>query len=96
MSKNNETTIKQAIEQLLTTYRLKDGVTAVRLWSCWEELMGKSIAKHTTHIHIDKKTIFISLNSSVLRHELSFSKETIITLLNEKLGEKAIEEVILN
>lgn len=96
MSRNNETTIKQAIEKLLNTYRLKDGVTAVRLRNCWEEVMGKSIAKHTTHLRMDKKRIFITLNSAVLRHELSFAKEKIVSLLNEKLGEKLIEEVILN
>jgi predicted nucleic acid-binding Zn ribbon protein len=96
MSKSNESTIKQAIEHLLNAYHLKDGIVAVRLKNCWEEVMGKAIAKHTTQIRIDKKTIFISLNSSVLRQELSFSKENIINLLNEKLGENLIETVVLN
>ena len=95
MSKHNETTIKKAIEQLLETYKLKGRINEIRLINSWEKIMGKAISSRTRQIHISGRTLYISLDSAALRHELSFAKDKIIKLINEAVGEEVIDEVVL-
>ena len=95
MSKHNEHSLKEAIEQLLKTYNLDDRIAERRLVSSWESVMGGMIAKHTTDIYIKHQQLFVTLDSSALRNELSLAKSKIVKMLNEAVGRNVINEVIL-
>ena len=95
MSKHNEHSLKDAIEQLLKTYKLDDRIAERRLVSSWESVMGAMIAKHTTDIYIKHQQLFVTLDSSALRNELSLAKSKIVKMLNEAVGHNVINEVIL-
>ncbi len=95
MSKHNEHTLKEAIELLLKTYKLDDRLAEKKLIGSWESVMGVMIAKHTTDLFIKHKQLFVTLDSSALRNELSFAKSKIVTMLNKEVGREVINEVIL-
>ncbi len=95
MSKHNEHSLKEAIEQLLKTYKLDDRLAEKRLISSWESVMGVMIAKHTTDIYIKHQQLIVSLDSSALRNELSLAKSKIVKMLNETVGKNVINEIIL-
>ena len=95
MNKHNEHSLKDAIEQLLKTYKLDDRIAERRLVSSWESVMGAMIAKHTTDIYIKHQQLFVTLDSSALRNELSLAKSKIVKMLNEAVGHNVINEVIL-
>lgn len=92
--RQNEVKLKDAIHQLLDTYKLKGKLTEQKLVDSWEKLMGHVIARHTTKVFIQDKKLIVKLDSSVLRQELSYAKTKIITRLNEEIGEVVIEDVI--
>jgi hypothetical protein len=50
---------------------------------------------HTTSVKLQNKTLIIQLTSSVLREELSYGKEKIIKMMNEKVGEGVISKLML-
>ncbi len=95
MSKHNEYTIKEAIENLLKAFKLNDKLDEKKLIASWEEVMGKMIANHTTDIIIRNKQLIVTLDSSALRNELALAKTKIIKILNEKAGKEVITEVVL-
>ena len=95
MSRNNEHSIKEAIELLLKAYKLDDRMAEKRLINSWEEVMGKMIANHTKDIYIKHKQLFVTLDSSALREELSYARTKIIKMLNEKAGTEVINDIIL-
>jgi predicted nucleic acid-binding Zn ribbon protein len=95
MSKHNEQSIKQVIEQLLKAYKLDDRLAERRLVQAWDEVMGKMIANHTKDIYIKHKQLFVSLDSAALRNELSMAKSKIIKMMNEAAGAEVINDVIL-
>ena len=95
MSKHNEHTLKEAIESLLKTYKLDERLAEKRLINSWESTMGVMIAKHTTDIYIKHQQLFVSLDSSALRNELSLAKSKIVKMLNDAVGRNVINEVIL-
>ncbi len=95
MSKHNEHSIKEVIEQMLKAYRLDDRMAEKRLISAWDNVMGAMIAKHTKEIYINNKQLYVKLDSSALRNELSMARSKIIKMLNEAVGSEVINEIIL-
>jgi predicted nucleic acid-binding Zn ribbon protein len=95
VSKHNEHTLKEAIEQLLKAYRLDGKLAERKLIASWEQVMGAMIAKHTTDLYIKHKQLFVTLDSAALRNELSLAKTKIVKMLNEEVGSEVITEVIL-
>ncbi len=90
-----EFSMQDAIKQFLKQSKLKSGVQALRIEEVWEEIMGKTIAKYTDKIQIINQTLFISSTVAQLKHELMYQKEKIIERVNEALGEKVINDVVI-
>jgi predicted nucleic acid-binding Zn ribbon protein len=95
MSRHNEYTIKDLVDKMLQVYGLDRKLAEQKLISSWESVMGSVIAKHTKDIFINKQQLFVTLDSSALRNELSLAKSKIITMMNEAAGEAVINELIL-
>ena len=95
MSKHNEHTLKEAIDQLLKAYKLDGKLAERKLIASWPQVMGNMIAKHTTDLYIKHKQLFVTLDSAALRNELSLAKSKIVKLLNDEVGSDVITEVIL-
>jgi len=95
MSENNQYTLKQAINRMIETYQLRGKLTENKLIESWEQHMGKMVAKHTQKLKLDGNTLYITLDSSVLRQELSYAKEKIQEHLNKEIGRPVIQEIVL-
>lgn len=95
MSKHNEHTLKEAIDQLLKAYKLDGKLAERKLIASWEQVMGAMIAKHTKDLYIKHKQLFVTLDSAALRNELSLAKTKIVKMLNDEAGSEVITEVIL-
>lgn len=93
--RNKEMTpLKEAIERLLKVYKISDKMDEITLRKEWEELMGKAISNKTKKLELRKRVLIIQIESSVLRHELSFAKEKLKESLNRKLKRRAVDEII--
>lgn len=93
MKKHNEVSLKDAIKQMISAYRLSPGLREVTLRESWPKLMGPTIAGMTRRVDLDGTVLHIQVDSAPLRQELAFSKEKIRTLMNEALGEDFLKEV---
>lgn len=94
MKKSNEQTLKEAIEALLKTYRLQDGILGSRIIQSWESVTGEFITKSTENIYIRNKTLFVALNSPALKNELSFAKSALIKKLNDSVNREVITDIV--
>ncbi len=95
MGRSNDQTLKEAIQKFKDAYQLSPKLQEAQLSAAWEKLVGKSVASRTQEIYVNEKKLYLKLNSSVLRNELMFSKEKIIQIVNEEIGEGYIQEVVL-
>ena len=91
----SEFSMQDAIKQFLKQSRLKTGIQALQIEDVWEQIMGKTIAKHTDKIQIINQTLFINTTVAPLKNELLYQKDKIIERVNEALGEKVIKEVVI-
>jgi hypothetical protein len=90
-----EFSMQDAIQQFLKQSRLKSGLQALQIEEVWEQIMGKTIARYTDKIQIINQTLFISSTIAPLKNELLYQKEKIIERVNEALGEKVINDVVI-
>lgn len=95
MRNTNEQSLKEVIAEMMHRQKLKGKLTEVRIRDCWEKVMGPTIAQRTLDIQLKNKTLYIKINSAPLKHELSFNLEKLIQLLNDEIGERVLEEIIL-
>lgn len=94
MKKGNEHSMKEAVNLLLETYRIKRRFQETAVVAHWEEIMGKAIASRTSDLFIKDGKLFLKLESSVLRSELQMAKQKIIELLNDRAGSEIIRDVV--
>ncbi|KAF0130416.1 MAG: hypothetical protein FD155_1716 [Bacteroidetes bacterium] len=95
MTDPNQQPLGSAIEEFLKTYNLQDRIDGIRIIQAWEQVVGTMIAKHTTDLFVQKKTLFVYIDSPAIRHELSYAKTQIIKNLNQAVGKDVIIELVL-
>lgn len=94
--RNNENlSISDALKEFVETNKLEKGLDKVNVADAWAKLMGNGVNNYTTSVNLERETLYIQLNSSVLREELSYGKQKIINMLNEELGKEIIKKLIL-
>jgi predicted nucleic acid-binding Zn ribbon protein len=95
MKRHNDQKISALISQIVHREPLQSKYFEKKLQLLWEERFGAAIKKYTRSIRIKDHVLWLEIDSSTLRHELSLSKEEILEIANELLGERIIREVRL-
>lgn len=94
MRKRNTESLRDIIGQVLKTNHLDKQLNEKRLIEAWPKVLGENIMKYTSDLSIKNKVLYVSLNSSVLRHDLFISREEIKTSLNRNVGAEVINSII--
>ncbi|HZH37073.1 MAG TPA: DUF721 domain-containing protein [Flavisolibacter sp.] len=87
--------IGDAIKLYIAQSRIKSSIQVYQIEEVWEQVMGKTIARYTEKLKIINKTLFITTNVAPLKQELIYQKEKIKLRVNEALGEKVIEDIVI-
>jgi predicted nucleic acid-binding Zn ribbon protein len=95
MRKSQTQNISEIISVLLKQNGLDEKLAEIRAIRSWEELLGKTVARYTRNLFIKDKTLYISLNSSIVRNEIMMIRDELIKRLNEKAGKQVIEKIIV-
>ena len=90
-----EFSINQAIQEFLKQSRIKGGIQALQIEDVWEQIMGKTIARYTDKLQIIGDKLIITTTVAPLKHELIYQKEKIKQRVNEALGQKVVNELIV-
>jgi predicted nucleic acid-binding Zn ribbon protein len=95
MKRSNDQPLKDALEELLDSYHLKERVNEKRLIENWEKIFGKTISKYTKKISVRSAKLFLTIDSASLRQELTFNKVKMIERINESIAPGFVQEIIL-
>ena len=94
MRRTNDKSLKEAIEQMLQVYKLRQKLDETTLVLAWPEMMGKTVANKTKEIFIRNKKLFVRIESAVVKNELVMIRSLIIEKMNERIGSSVVEEVV--
>jgi hypothetical protein len=92
---NEHLPLSQLLKSFVRDNKLEAGLDQVEVREAWIQLMGNGVNNYTEAVNLHGQKLHIKLTSSVLREELSYGKEKIISMLNEHLGKELIKELYL-
>jgi predicted nucleic acid-binding Zn ribbon protein len=94
--KSNDQPLKEALQEMLDTFRLDRKFRQKKMISSWEKIMGSAVANRTTALSFNDQKLFVQLSSAALREELFMERDRIIALLNEEAGARIVEEIVFS
>jgi predicted nucleic acid-binding Zn ribbon protein len=94
MRKTNDKPIKEAIEQMLQVYKIKQRFDETAVIAAWPQLVGKPVANRTKELFIHNKKMYLRVESSVVKSELMLMRSQIIEKINEEAKWTLLEEII--
>lgn len=94
MRKKNTESLRDVIQQMLRQQRLDGKLDEKHVIDAWPIVLGKNISQYTTSLSIKNKVLYVSLSSSVLRHDLFLSREEIRKALNVHVGREVVVEIV--
>lgn len=94
MRKTNDKPIKEAIEQMLQVYKIKQRFDETAVIAAWPQLVGKPVANRTKELFIHNKKLYLKIESSVVKNELMLMRSQIIEKINEEAKWTLLEEII--
>lgn len=92
---NHDFTLKQAIDAMLERSNMREQFDEVKLVGGWENLMGKTIARYTKKMYVNKQVLFLYIESASLKQELAYNKDKMIKLVNEFVRDGYIKDVVM-
>jgi predicted nucleic acid-binding Zn ribbon protein len=96
MKKTHDLPIAELLQQMVSSFKLKDDLTKVKIENVWEAEMGRMIATYTRSLTLKNRVLYVVIESASLRSELHFGRDKIRQKLNDAIGEEFLSEVIVS
>ncbi|WMX13857.1 MULTISPECIES: DciA family protein [unclassified Aureispira] len=93
--KTNDEPVGNVVLRMLKAYGIQDKYFEARAKQLWHETMGPTISGYTQNIYVKNRKLYISISSSSLRQEISYSKDKIRKFINEGIGHEFITAVMI-
>jgi hypothetical protein len=94
MRKTNDKSMKEAIEQMLQVYKIKQRFDETGIVAAWPNLVGTSVANRTKELFVHNKKLYLRIESSVIKNELMLMRSRIIEKINEEANWTLVDEII--
>lgn len=88
--------IHNLIEELCHRFGIHKKIMEHTAISKWSQIVGERISKETQPLGVRGGKLFLWVENSSWRNELTFMKKEIINRLNRSLGEKVIRDIIFS
>ena len=86
--------VRSIIQKISYNKLLSAGLSKVFLNKVWSNVIGKNVSQYTENIYIKDNTLFLKINSSVLKQELSYGIDKIIENFNKEVGSNEIKKIV--
>jgi hypothetical protein len=91
----NDSAIGAILNEIIASNKLQSGLDEVEVKTAWFALMGNGVGTYTKEVQLKNGTLYVSLNSAVLREELHHGRDKIIAMINAECKREVINKVIL-
>jgi len=94
MKRSKTLPLKEVLQEYVNALKMNQKLKEVSLVTSWENIVGRTISRATKDIYIKDRKLFVVLNSSVIRHELSMIKLPLMNRLNEEAKAEVITDIV--
>ena len=90
-----EKKISDVLKGMANNEKWRNNLHETKIKQVWKEKMGTTINHHTKEIKFRNDKIFLLIESSSLKQELSYEREKIKDMMNRELGGEYVKEVVI-
>ena len=87
--------IKNIIESFVEQDSISDGIFNIKIQKAWENAVEKKILDYTKEIYVKGDILYIKVSNPILKHEILYSIQKFINLINEELEKDLIKKIVL-
>ncbi len=95
MRRENTQLISAIIKEYIKEAHLEEGLQRVRIFQTWDIVVGEAGAKATTNKFFKDGILYCTISSSIVRTQLYYRKEDIISQINSLLSTTAVKKLVL-
>lgn len=70
-------------------------IAEAKISDAWTEVVGPAVASYTMSMNMNKGILYVSVSSSVIRHEILMRRESLRQALNHKVGVNVVKSIIV-
>jgi predicted nucleic acid-binding Zn ribbon protein len=94
MKKTDTQIISKALEAFFSENpQLAEKLAETRLMNSWEKVSGTMVMRYTVNMFIKNQCLYVKLNSSIVKNELTICREKLIQNLNKEAGSQVINNI---
>jgi DNA-binding XRE family transcriptional regulator len=94
MRQSKSEKLGEIVNQILRLNGLETPLNQYRVIEVWKNTIGKSFEKYTENIFIKNQTLYIKLNSSTVRNELSMHQKSLTERINSEVKAQVIANIV--
>ena len=87
--------IKDAINDLLSSYHLESKFNEAQLIASWERLVGIPVAKRTRKVFIKKKVLYVEFKTAAMKNDFLLHKAKVLEVFQKEFGPIITDIVII-
>lgn len=94
MRRKETQSISDVLKQYTRESKFEKQLLEVQVVNNWQKILGPGIANCTRKIYVSNRTLFVFIDSSVMRHELFMMRSQIQKALNDSVGMQVVDNII--
>lgn len=83
ISRKKALDMSQVVEMYIKSMKLSAGLNTRRIFEAWDRASGAS--RYTSRRFFRDGKLYVTLNSSMVRNQLSFQKDALVSMMNQIL-----------
>ena len=91
----NQYALKEVLTSMIGELHIEDKLHEVQIRNLWGELLGDDIATNTIKLGLNEGVLWVKVNSAALKQELNYTKADLIQLINSKMGQALLTDMII-
>lgn len=94
MRRNQTLSIHDILSEFSKDPKFDQRLLETKIIENWSTMLGPTVASATKNIYIANRTLFVSIESAVMRHELFMLRTKIKDALNKDVNAIVIDNII--
>ncbi|MBQ0015395.1 MAG: DUF721 domain-containing protein [Bacteroidales bacterium] len=75
---------------------LTDLAQGARVIEVYKSVVGDLISKLSSSIRYDNHRLYVSIASAALRNEMAYKRQSLVSKINEEIGQPLLHDIIFN
>lgn len=83
------------MDRLIDAYGMREKMDELDITAQWDKTVGAMVARHTVAVRLKKGKLIVKVDSAPLRQELTYMRDALAEVLNQRAGRDVVKEIIL-